>query len=70
MKMDSHSLIEAMLKDCKKFEDKEISVGELQNSLETYGSLLEGVGIPFRSTGATHRSTKAPLSKGGWGDNL
>jgi hypothetical protein len=26
--------------------------------------------IPFRSTGATHRSTKAHLSKGGWGDKL
>lgn len=42
--MDNNSLVEAMLKDCKKFENKEISVAELQNSLETYGPLLEGVG--------------------------
>lgn len=32
-----------MLESCKKFEDKEISISDLQSSLETYGPLLEKV---------------------------
>ena len=32
-----------ILRDCTKFENKEIAVSELQQSLETYGPLLENI---------------------------
>ncbi|MDV3350218.1 hypothetical protein QGP82_16040 [Leptothoe sp. LEGE 181152] len=39
----NYTLQSNILRDCKRFENKEISVAELQQSLETYGSLLEDV---------------------------